>query len=44
MLVMTGGRERSLQDFEGLLRAAGFQLMAVHALDDFRFVLEAAVT
>ena len=44
MLVMTGGRERSLRDFKELLQATGFQLAVARSLDEFRFVLEAVLT
>jgi hypothetical protein len=42
MMVLTGGKERSAEDFRSLLADAGYELMAVHAIPDSDFsVLEA---
>lgn len=41
MLVMTGGRERTQQEFERLLTAAGFSLAALHPAATPLTVIEA---
>ena len=43
MLVLTGGRERTAQEYNALLNAAGLRLMRVHSIGDDRSVIEAGL-
>ncbi len=43
MLVLTGGRERTVQEYTALLNAAGLKLLRVYAIGDGRSVIEAGL-
>ncbi|HZU37688.1 MAG TPA: methyltransferase [Gemmataceae bacterium] len=43
MLVLTGGQERTAQEYQALLQAAGLRLLRVYAIGDGRSVIEAGL-
>ena len=41
MLVLTGGRERTEQEYRSLLEAANFRLEDIHSFDGMTHIIEA---